>query len=172
MTPPSRMGAAMTSMAPTSAVSMSSIMRLLYNNHVFLFAPPNHTSKQTGDKEEYAIHNAKHPARLQHRACLIRTHMEARHTAAHVAETDRVGRARRGPGAVGVPDEAQLVDGSYECTDEAQIDEGDEKGVGLGAVVSEERCDRPDSAQDRNNEEDENVVRCERIVGGVDIHEV
>ena len=75
-------------------------------------------------------------------------------------------------GAVRVPDEAELVDTCDECTDEAKINEGDEEGVGFGAVVGEECCNGPGGAQDGNDEQDEDVVRGEGVGFGVDVYEV
>jgi len=48
-------------------------------------------------------------------------------------------------GAVCGADEAQFIDSGDKCADEAEVDEGDEEGIGACAVVGEERCDGPDT---------------------------
>jgi len=70
-----------------------------------------------------------------------------------------------------VRDEAELVDASDEGAHEAEIDEGDEQGVGFRAVVGEECGDGPGGAEHGDNEEDEDVVGGEGVGFGVDVHE-
>jgi len=61
-------------------------------------------------------------------------------------------------GAVLVADEAELVDAGYECSYEAEVDEGYEPGVLLRSVIAEERADGPYCSQYGGYEEDKDVV--------------
>jgi hypothetical protein len=67
--------------------------------------------------------------------------------------------------------EPQLINAGNERAHEADVDEGDEQGVGFRSVVCEECADGPDGAKDADYEEDQDVVRRERVVGCVDVDE-
>ncbi len=67
--------------------------------------------------------------------------------------------------------EAQLVDAGDEGADEAEVNEGDEEGVGARAVVGEQRGDGPGGAEDRDDEQDQDVVRGESVGFRVDVDE-
>jgi hypothetical protein len=67
---------------------------------------------------------------------------------------------------------AKFVDTSDKCADEAEIDEGDEEGVGAGAVVGEECCDGPHGAEDGDDEQDEDVVGSEEVILVVNVYKV
>jgi len=69
-------------------------------------------------------------------------------------------------------DAAEFVDACDEGADETEVDEGDEEAIGFGAVVGEEGADCPGGGEDADDEEDEDVVWCEGVVGCVDVHEV
>lgn len=72
------------------------------------------------------------------------------------AEEGIIGRGHAA--AAVLVDIAELVDARDKGADEAQVDEGDEPGVGFRAVVGEEGGDGPDGGEDRDDEEDEDVV--------------
>jgi hypothetical protein len=67
---------------------------------------------------------------------------------------------------------AEFVYAGNESTDETEVDEGDEHAVVFGPVVGEEGADCPCRGEHADDEEDEDVVWCEGVVGGVDVHEV
>jgi len=142
----------MTPMTPTSAMPMSRIMRLAHH-HLLLAAPPHHQRQKTRDGKENAVHDPEHEAGLQHRARFVRVHAYAR-TGRRKPDEGDVPEGGGGGGAVGVRDEAQLVDGADEGADEEQVDEGYEERIGLGAVVGEERAEGPAGAQHGDDEED------------------
>ena len=129
-------------------------------------------SQDTRNEEEYAVHDAKRKASLQHCALFIRRKVQGvnRHTAESKANSVR--RAFCDRGAILAADAAQFVDACDEGADEAEIDERGEACVLTGAMVGEEGCDGPGSAQDTDDEEDENVVGCQGVVAGVDVNEV
>lgn len=125
------------------------------------------------NEEEYAVHDPKREARLQHRALLVGSKVQrVRSDTAQYAKVDLVGVARCHGRAVLVRYAAQLVYTCDQGADEAEIDEGDEAGVGFRAVVGEEGADCPGAGKDGDDEEDEDVGWCEGIVTGVDVDEV
>lgn len=160
-----RMRTPVTAMTPTPtapSMSMSRIMRLPHINILLLpTTPPPHKQRQHTRKEkENTIHNPKRPTRLQHRARLINRHIKATDRRGMASNTDaEEGIIGRGHAAAAVlVDIAELVDARDKGADEAQVDEGDEPGVGFRAVVGEEGGDGPDGGEDRDDEEDEDVV--------------
>lgn len=60
--------------------------------------------------------------------------------------------------AVGVCYSTKLIDTCYESTDEAEIDEGYEKGIAARPMVGEESSDCPGCGENRDDEETEYVV--------------
>lgn len=98
-------------------------MRLPHINILLLprAASANQQGQKTRNKKENAIHDAKRPARLQHRARLINLHIDAANTKpAPIAHADR---EERTPGFVDgaaavLADVAQLVDAGDERADE------------------------------------------------------
>ena len=149
----------MTAMAPTASMPMSAIMRLPNINILLLPpAPPaDQQREKTGNKKENTVHDAKRPARLQHRTRLINLHIHTTHAEpvaiAHAdGEEGRAALVDRA--AVVLADHAQLVDAGDQRADETEVDEGDEESVGFRAVVGEERRDGPDGAEDGDDEED------------------
>jgi len=136
-------------------------------------ASPDQTSQQTRNEEENDIHNAKRKARLKHGACLIDLHTHPINIRiAQRTEIDIVRGASGDSRAVGVGDEAQLIDTGDEGAHKTEIDEGDEEGIGARAVVGEERGDGPGGGEDADDEENEDVVGCEGVVGVVYVDEV
>lgn len=134
-------------------MTMSTNMSL---SHINLLTPwlglmtsPNHTSQQTCNKEEDAIHDTKRKTSFKHRACFI--HFDTNTIDICItkwAEIDIVPRVCGNRSAIGVGDEAELIDTGDEGPDETEIDEGDEEGVIAGTVVGEEGCDGPGASKD------------------------
>lgn len=113
----------------SSSVSMSAIVRV--NNDLLLFVPNKQGQKARKGKED-DVHDAKRPARLEHTTGLIDADMDAMTIEANTTQIATNGPAGIGlgdGGAVGVADEAQLVDTRDERADNADVDEGDEEGV-------------------------------------------
>lgn len=114
------------------------------------------------EEEEQAVDDGKSPAGLEHGAGLVGGEVPSGTGDGEVAEAGAPVVAV-GLCAVGVGDAAQLVDGADESADEGEVDEGDEAGVGRGAVVGEEGEDGPGDGEDRDDEEDENGVGREGV---------
>jgi len=74
------------------------------------------------DEKEDAIHNSQREASLQHRTRLIHMHVQAVHAGGTKdAKRDVVAGAGGDVAAVGMYDEAQLVDGGNEGADKTEI---------------------------------------------------
>jgi len=149
------------------------IMRLA---HISLLprhlTPTDPQRQQRRKKEENTIHDTKRKRRLEHRTRFINIDTDAiERRGAKDAEGDavRVGGFQRC--AVCAADAAQVVDAGDEGAYEAQVDEGDEVGVGARAVVGEERGDGPDGGEHGDDEEDEDVGGGEFVVFCVDVDE-
>lgn len=69
-------------------------------------------------------------------------------------------------------DEAEFVDTCDQSSNETHVDEGDEECIARGSVVGEECTDSPSGGQNRDDEEDEDVVWSKCIVACVDVDEV
>ncbi len=124
------------------------------------------------DEEEDAVHDTEGKAGLEHAARLVDRDVKPIDAGgAEDAEGDIQSVAAREMGAVGISDEAQVVHASDEGTDESQIDESDELGVGAAAMVAEEGEDGPDQGEHRDDEEDQDVFGGDDIVLDVAIDE-
>lgn len=111
------------------------------------------------DEEEDAVHDTEGKAGLEHAARLVDRDVKPIDAGgAEDAEGDIQSVAAREMGAVGISDEAQVVHASDEGTDESQIDESDELGVGAATVVAEQRRYGPGQRQHRHDERDQDVV--------------
>jgi len=161
-------------MAAAPPMAMSTNMRLPHISLLPILPPSTNTQRQkTCNEKEDTIHNPKCKARLQHRTLFIGGEIKA--VQARVSEDpkiDLVGIAGCDARAVLFCDAPELVDACDEGADETEVDEADEEGVVFGAVVGEEGCDRPGRSQHGDDEEDEDVSRCEGIIGGIDVDEV
>jgi hypothetical protein len=150
---------------------MPAAMALPLHNHLLLVSPMHESQHARKEKEE-TIHNRQRPARLEHRTRLAqrnpippKTHTPQQRKASRV-------RSRRGQAGAVIPrDAAEGVDPPDEGADEAEVDEGDEPGVVLGAVVGEEGADGPDDGEDDDDEEDEDGVGGEGVGGDVEVDE-
>ncbi|TGO23602.1 hypothetical protein BPAE_0127g00220 [Botrytis paeoniae] len=166
-----------TPMTSTSTMSMSRNMGLPHINLLIppprsLMTLPHHTSQQTRYKKENTIHDSKRKTRFEHRTRLINFDTHAINIRiSKCPEIDIVTRGSSQVGTIRVGDEAQLVDAGDKGAHETEIDEGDEERVGARAVVGEECCDRPGAGEHRDDEEHQDVVGGERIVGCVDVDE-
>lgn len=91
--------------------------------------------QESRPSKENHLHNAHRKRRLQHRTRLIHMQRE-RVIRAHAVLAERAERNPDGPavpaGTVCVGDEAELVDGCDEGTEEEGVHEGDEEGGALG----------------------------------------
>ena len=112
------------------------------------------------NEEENAIHNPKGKGSLKHRTLLVATKMPSIPTDGYVGKIDLVGIASCDRSTVFVGYAAQLVDACDQGADEAEVDEGDEEGVVLGAAVGEEGADCPGRCEHGDDEEDEDIVGC------------
>ena len=74
--------------------------------------------------------------------------------------------------AVGVGDEAELVDGCDEGAEEEEVDEGDENGGAFGGCVADQCVDGPEDGDDADYEEDEDVDRGDLVCLDVAVDEV
>lgn len=112
--------------------------------------------EETGDGEPDDVDDAERESGLEHDAGLVRVPADARSGDGDVADGARPGGcAVRPVGAVGVGDAAEVVDTGDEGADEAEVDKGEEAGVGGGAVVGEDGEEGPGEGEDGDDEEDE-----------------
>lgn len=166
-----------TPMASTSTMSMSGHMSLPHINLLIspsrsLMALAHHTSQQTRDEKENAIHDSKRKTRFEHRTRFIHFHTHAIDIGiSKRPEIDVVTGGRRQMRTIGIGDEAQLVHAGDKGTHETEIDEGDEERVGARAVVGEQRGDGPGAGEHGDDEQHQDVVGGQRIVGCVDVDE-
>ena len=103
-----------------------------------------HPSQDGGEEEHDAVHDAKREACLEHRAGLVG--LEVKVGARHGPESAEAGVPVPVLGqvrAVGVGNVAQVPHAGNEGADEAEIDEGDEAGVGRRAVVGKDCKEGP-----------------------------
>lgn len=108
--------------------------RRLLNNDLTVLAMQEKRQKSSPDKEN-TLHNPQRERSLQHRAGLIDMQRERviRVNAPFAKRTEgSPDRAAVPVGAVGVGDEAQLVNARHERAEEEEIDERDEEGGALG----------------------------------------
>ncbi|KFY45031.1 hypothetical protein V495_03139 [Pseudogymnoascus sp. VKM F-4514 (FW-929)] len=141
-------------MASPPRTVMSTTVALPLHHHHLLLVPSMHESQHTRKEKEQAVHNRQRPTRLEHR-----TRLAQRDPIAAEAGTPQ---QRKGSRGVDAPDEG---------ADEGEVDEGDEAGVVLGAVVGEEGADGPDDGEDDDDEEDEDGVGGEGVGGDVEVDE-
>ncbi|TGO19800.1 hypothetical protein BTUL_0002g00440 [Botrytis tulipae] len=147
-----------TPMTSTSTMSMSGHMSLPHINLLIsprrsLMTLPHHTSQQTRDEEEDAIHDTKRKTRFEHGTRFI--HFDTDPINIGISkrpEIDVVAGGRRQMRTVGIGDEAQLVHARDKGPHETEIDERDEERVGARAVVCEERGDGPRAREHRDDE--------------------
>lgn len=169
------MRAPVASVTPASSMTMSSHMSLPHINLLISamshMAPTHHTSQHTRDEEEDDIHDAQRKTRFEHRTGLVHPHAHPIDVGiAPRAKIDIVPRAGAEGCTVGVGDVAERVDACDQRADETEIDEGDKECVVARAVICEEGCDGPGACEDRDYEEDQDVVGRECVIGCVDIH--
>ncbi|TGO69272.1 hypothetical protein BOTNAR_0013g00440 [Botryotinia narcissicola] len=166
-----------TPMTSTSTMTMSSHMSLPHINLLIsprrsLMALAHHTSQQTRDEEENTIHDTKRKTGFEHGTRFI--HFDTDPVNISISkrpEIDVVAGGTCQMRTVGIGDEAQLVHARDKGSHETEIDEGDEERVGARAVVREERRDGPGAREHRDDEQHQDVVGRQRIVGCVDVDE-
>lgn len=113
-------------------------------------------------EEEDDVDDAQGEAGLEHGAALRGAPGDA-HAGpadAHVAEVDGpvVGAVDADVDAVGRGDAAEEVDARDEAAEDEGVDDGDEVGIALGAVVEDEGEEGPGEGDDGDDEEDEDRV--------------
>lgn len=123
-----------TGMAPATNMS-------LLNNHLARTSV-NEKRPESSPAEEDNLHNTHGETSLQHSTCLVKFVFRTIDASAVLAEgaqgnPDRVGAALP-VSAVGLGDEAELVNGSNEGAEEEQIYEGDEDCRSLGRTVADQ----------------------------------
>lgn len=123
-----------------------------------------HKGGKGGPGEEDGVHDGKGPDGLEHVAGARGTPVEGAEVAAELVRPEAA-RTRVG-GALGVADVAHVVDARDESADNGNVDDGDEEGVGGGAVVAEEGEEGPGEGEDGDDEEDEDRGRGEEV--GID----
>ncbi|KFY14008.1 hypothetical protein V492_02916 [Pseudogymnoascus sp. VKM F-4246] len=107
-------------------------------HHDLLLVSPVHKCQHTSKEKEKTVHNRQRPAGLEHRARLAeRDSIASKPGTTQQRKASRVRSGGCQAGAVIARDAAQSVDAPDEGADEAEIDECDEAGVVLGAVVGE-----------------------------------
>ncbi|TGO85660.1 hypothetical protein BPOR_0375g00090 [Botrytis porri] len=133
---------------------------------------PHHTSQQTRYEKENTIHDSKRKTGFEHRTRFI--HFDSHSINIRISKGSEIDVVSGGVcemRTVGIGDEAELVDAGDESAYETEIDERNEEGVGAGAVVGEEGCDGPGAGEHGDDEEHEDVVGGESVVGCVDVDE-
>jgi hypothetical protein len=129
--------------------------------------------KDGRDEEEDAVHDSKGKCSLQHGAVLVGIDAEAvdAQAACGSADVQDVSSSRH-VCAVPASSIAEGVDCANEGADEEEIDKCNKVRVVAGAVVREESCDRPGCAEDRDDEEDEDVIGRQGVLLAIHVHEV
>lgn len=172
--PSSRMRAPTRPMRPMRSMTPTPPRTPRTSPPLFLFqlVSPHKPSQPARNEKENAIHNPKHPTRLQHPASLINTNTKSLHILlAENPKRLRIGLARN-IRAVIAADAAQVPDACDECPDKTEVDEGDESAVIAGTVVGEYREDGPDGCEDGGDKEDKDGGGGEEVLLVVDIYEV
>lgn len=157
--------------APT-AMATAADSRLLDDD---LTAPAvQEQREQRRPEEEDRLHDAHGECGLQHRAGLIDVQGVVVDVLAILAERPEgyPHRAAVPVGAVGIGDEAQLVDAGNEGAEEEEVHKGDEDGRALGGGEADERVDGPEDGDDADDEEHEHVGGRQHVGFQVAIDEV
>lgn len=124
-------------------------------------------------EEEEAVHDPKGEACLEHAARLV--HIDIRRIDLGAPKDAKAYINRRAPcniDAVDVPDEAQVVNARDKGTDETEIDKRNEQRIGRTSVVREQREDCPGEAENRDDKQDQDVVRGEKVSFDVAVDKV
>lgn len=118
-----------------------------------------------GDEEEDAVHDAEGEAGLEHSARLVDGDVDSVEVGrTEDAKTLIIRAACLNVGAVGARDPTEVVHAGDQSANEAEVDETDEARIGLATVVAEQGEDGPGRAEDRDNEQYQNVCRSEEVV--------
>lgn len=124
-------------------------------------------------EEKEAVHDAECEARLEHAARLVDADIEGIDPGAPKNTEAKIGRRpSRDIDTVDVGDEAQVIDTRNKGANETEIDKCDELGVRRASVVREQREERPGKAEHRNNEQDQDIVRRQKVAFDVAVDEV
>ena len=159
--------------AATTGMAPAPHMRLLHN----MVAVPRvqEEGQQRRPEEEQRLHDPQRKRGLQHRAGLV--HLQRERVIR--ATTVLAERAERNPyraaipvRAVSIGDEAELVDGRDEGTEEEEVDEGDEHGGAFRGGESDQSVDGPEDGDHADDEHDEDVGGREHVGFQVSVDEV
>ena len=135
--------------APTAAVMTSAVSPVVASTVVSLLAlvlPGGggggviamDPGDDGGHEEEDAVHDTEGKTRLEHRARLVNGDIKAVDRCGTKNAKANVQRVASGDvGTISVGDEPQVVDGSNEGADKADVDKGDELRVRAAPVVAE-----------------------------------
>lgn len=153
--PPTR--AAVAPVTTSAAVTPATDSGLLDNN---LRTLVDGESQNSCPEEEDNFNDPQCKAGLQHRASLV--NVEGQRVIGPVAVVSEgtqrnVNRATIPMRATGPCNKSQLVDTRNESTEEQEIDESDKHGGALGGRKADQGIEAPESCNDADDEEDENV---------------
>lgn len=134
--------------------------------------PAKQQCQETGNEKEDAVHDAESETCFQHCTILVHVDGQTIDTTPDTAEYAKgnatgVCAVSIDMSAIGFGNTTEFVYTGYESTDEAEVDEGDEEGIGTRAMICEESRNGPGSTEDGYDEEYEDVGRCKGIMRGV-----
>lgn len=107
---------------------MASPSDSFFDNHLSVISA-HEQQEEACDSKKDAVHDPKCKASLQHGACFVDVDRERAASIKAVGAQAHVEAAiGTEVGAISIGNAAQLVDTCNECTDKAEIDEGNEEG--------------------------------------------
>lgn len=126
-----------------------------------------------GEEEEDAVHDAKGETSFEHGAGLVHSGVDAVVGVSGTEGPKVYVKAAAGVDvdAVGGSYVTQIPDRGDEGPDETQVDDRHEERIVRRAVVTEQGEDGPSQTEHRNNEQDQNIVWCQRIVFNIAVDE-
>lgn len=161
-------------MTPSAAVASPPHRRCLLDDH-FPVPSVDNECQDSRPEEEHRLHDPQRKARFQHRAGLIDLQVQV----VLVFVTKVPKRAKRHPhraaipvSAIGVRDEAELVDSSDESAEEKKVDEGDEERRALRCRMADERIEGPEDGDHTDNEKHQDVGRGDLVCFEIAVDEV
>lgn len=161
-------------MTPSAAVASPPHRRCLLDDH-FPVPSVDKECQDSRPEEEHRLHDPQRKARFQHRAGLIDLQVQV----VLVFVTKVPKRAKRHPhraaipvSAIGVRDEAELVDSSDESAEEKKVDEGDEERRALRCRMADERIEGPEDGDHTDNEKHQDVGRGDLVCFEIAVDEV
>lgn len=116
------------------------------------------------DEEENDVHNGKSPAGLEHRARLVVAEVVAGPNNADITGGNTPVGAAGEADAVGVAHASEEPHTGDKGSDKEKVDEADEKSIGGGAVIAEEREEGPGESENGDDEENKDGVWGEGVL--------